>query len=488
MSRIVGSATLVLVFLAFLDRGAAHALAEKPNIIVILADDMGYADAGFTGSKDILTPNLDKLAASGVVFTSGYVNHPFCAPSRAALLSGRYQHRFGFETNPAYDPANPVMGIDPSVELFPKRLQEAGYVTGVIGKWHLGAAEPFHPNNRGFDYFYGFLGGGHDYFRIDLTKPVKEGYLQALVRNDKPAVFEGYLTTALSRDAASFVETNKDKPFFLYIAYNAPHAPQQAPDEDIARYAHIQDKKRRVYAAMVDVMDRGIGEVVATLDRCALRDNTLIFFLSDNGGPQASKQQPGKWNGSSNQPFRGGKGDLYDGGVHVPFIASWPARIPAGQTLDVPVIALDIARTAVAVAGADAEAETAMEGVDLVPFVTGQKKGPAHEELFWRNGDGEHWSVLGADGTKHLQDKVGKKPELYYLPDDVSETHDLMAIHAQRAKELYARWSEWNEENVPCRLLGYIQYHKERDQFFSEAIPEEATEAGYAPEFKANFK
>ncbi|MEM6472038.1 MAG: sulfatase-like hydrolase/transferase [Planctomycetota bacterium] len=195
--------------------------AEKPNIIVFMADDMGYEDAGFTGSSEIETPNLDELASSGVIFTQGYANHPFCGPTRAALLSGRYQHRFGFETNPAYDPSNPAMGIDADVPLFPKRLQKAGYVTGCVGKWHLGAAEPFHPNNRGFDYFYGFLGGGHHYFDIDLTKPVKEAYLQALVRNDKPAIFDGYLTTALSRDAASFVNANKNKPFFLYVAYNA---------------------------------------------------------------------------------------------------------------------------------------------------------------------------------------------------------------------------------------------------------------------------
>ena len=216
--------------------GAANKVsADRPNIIVIMADDMGYADAGFTGATDIRTPNLDRLAASGVVFTQGYANHPFCAPSRAALLSGQYQHRFGFETNPAYDPANPVMGIDPGEKLFPQRLQEIGYTTGCIGKWHLGAAEPFHPNNRGFDYFYGFLGGGHDYFKIDLTQPVKEAYLQGLVRNNKPAAFDGYLTTALSRDAVSFIETNKAKPFFLYLAYNAPHMPLQAPPEDIER-------------------------------------------------------------------------------------------------------------------------------------------------------------------------------------------------------------------------------------------------------------
>jgi len=167
------------LILAILSMSAsAQESADKPNIIVIMVDDMGYADAGFTGATDINTPNLDRLAASGVIFTRGYANHPFCAPSRAALLSGRYQHRFGFETNPAYDPANPTQGIDPGEILFPKRLQAAGYTTGGIGKWHLGAASPFYPNNRGFDYFYGFLGEGHDYFKIDLTAPVREAYLQ----------------------------------------------------------------------------------------------------------------------------------------------------------------------------------------------------------------------------------------------------------------------------------------------------------------------
>ncbi|QDV84943.1 sulfatase-like hydrolase/transferase [Planctomycetes bacterium TBK1r] len=460
--------------------------AEKPNIIVIMADDMGYADAGFTGSKEILTPNLDALAASGVVFRQGYANHPFCGPTRAALLSGRYQHRIGFETNPAFDPSNPIMGIDPDVTLFPKRLQNAGYVTGCVGKWHLGAAEPFHPNNRGFDYFYGFLGGGHDYFQIDLTKPVKEGYLQGLTRNDKPATFDGYLTTALSRDAARFVNDHKDKPFFLYVAYNAPHAPLQAPAEDIERYKHIPDKKRRTYAAMVDVMDRGIGEVITAVEKNGLRDNTLVFFLSDNGGPQASKQKPGKWNGSSNQPFRGGKGDLYDGGVHVPFIASWPAKIPAGTSFDSPVISIDISRTAVAAAGGSPGGKQAMEGVDLLPFVSGDQGGVPHEALYWRSGT--KWSVLAADGTKQVQDNESDTPQLFFLPDDVSETNDLIASQPDRSKALRESWERWDEANVPCRMLGYIDYHKQRDRFFLEAIPKAATESGYEPTVKGNFK
>ena len=465
---------------------AAGASAATPNIIVIMADDMGYSDAGFTGSKEILTPNLDRMASDGVVFKYGYVNHPFCGPSRAALLSGRYQHRFGFETNPAYDPSNPIMGIDPGEVLFPERLQKAGYVTGVIGKWHLGGAEPFHPNNRGFDYFYGFLGGGHDYFRIDLTEPVKEGYLQGLVRNQYPAGFEGYLTTALSRDAVKFVEANREKPFFLFLSYNCPHAPQQAPAEDVARYSHITDKKRRVYAAMIDVMDRGIGEIFQALEKHNLRDNTLVFFLSDNGGPQSSAKQPNNGNGSTNGPFRGGKGNMYDGGVHVPFVACWPAKFPAGTVYEHPVNSLDIARTAVAVGGGDVSYGPAMEGVNLVPFVTGKNKGAPHEAIFWRGSN--NWSVLAADRTKHMQDHDSNGPRLYHLPDDVSESNDLLAWQPERAKALRALWDEWNKDNVDCRLLPYKTYHRERDRFFGDAVPGDAKKTGYNPDIKETFK
>ena len=465
---------------------ASVAFAKKPNIIVIMADDMGYADAGFTGATDIKTPNLDALAASGVIFKNGYVNHAYCGPSRAALLSGRYQNRFGFETNPAYDPSNPHMGIDVDEQLFPKRLRKAGYTTGVIGKWHLGAATPFHPNKRGFSYFYGFLGGGHDYFSIDLKQPVKEGYLQSLERNGKPADFDGYLTTALSIDAANFINTNKEKPFFLYVAYNAPHAPLQAPKEAIEKYSHIEEKKRRIYAAMVDTMDDGIGKIIASLEKNKLRENTLVFFLSDNGGPQSTKTQPTKWNGSDNTPFRGGKGNLYDGGVHVPFIASWPARIPKGSTYDSPVIAIDISRTAVAAAGGDAQAAPAMEGVDLIPFVLGEKSGHPHSALFWR--DASKWSILTSDRTKHLKDHTSPKPQLFELPNDATESNDLIGQKPELAAQLLAQWNVWNKSNIECRLLGYKDYHKKRDEFFRQAIPKAAQKSGYDPKPIPTFK
>jgi arylsulfatase A-like enzyme len=483
LTRILSMLTLFVVA-----GNESPGFADRPNIIVIMADDMGYADTGFTGATDIQTPNLNKLAASGVTFSSGYVTHPYCGPSRAGLLSGRYQHRFGFETNPAYDPSNPYMGIDADEELFPKRLQKAGYRTGVIGKWHLGAAAPFHPNKRGFDYFYGFLGGGHDYFRIDLRQPVKEGYLQALERNGKPAVFDGYLTTALSMDAAEFVKSSKDQPFFLYLAYNAPHAPLQAPKEALDRYSYINDSKRQAYAAMVDMMDAGIGKVIDALEETGVRDNTLVFFLSDNGGPQASLQQPGKWNGSSNTPFRGGKGNLYDGGVHVPFIASWPDRLPAGTVYENPVISLDIAATAVSCAGVHAEAKGGLEGVDLIPALTGEQETSPHDFLYWRDGGGAKWSILSSDRVKHVQDNPGRRPELFRLVNDVSEEKDLSDELPTLVTSLREHWASWNQSNVESRLDNYKSYHADRDQFFLDSIPEKATGGGYQPQPIPTFK
>lgn len=448
----------------------------RPNIIVILADDLGYNDVGFTGETEIQTPNLDKLAESGVIFTNGHCNHPFSGPSRAALMSGRYQQRFGFETNPAYDPNNPYMGISTDEKLFPERLQEVGYTTGIIGKWHLGATQLHNPINRGFDYFYGFLGGGHNYFTIDKSKRVFEAYEQELIRNTLPATFDGYITTAFSEDAAQFVKDNKDQPFFLYLAYNAPHEPLQAPKEDIERYSHITDKRRRTYAAMVDVMDRGIGTVVEALKESGLYENTIIFFTSDNGGPRM-KDDSTLSNFTDNTPFRAGKGSTYEGGHHVPYILSWPAKIKGGVEFEYPVNALDISRTAVAVAGGDAESAYAMEGVDLIPYLTGEESGAPHEAIFWRSGP--VWAVLGSDGTKQVVSswQGGGTPEQYYLPNDPGEQNNIINSSKKdikRAAELKALWDEWDESNIPCNMMVYTKYHEKLQEFYKSVIPEAA--------------
>ncbi len=452
--------------------------ATRPNVVVIMADDMGYADAGFMGSEEIETPHLDRLAASGVVCTRGYVNHPFCGPSRAAFLAGRFAQRFGFEDNPAYDPSNPFLGIDPGETLFPARLQQAGYQTACIGKWHLGAAEPFHPNRRGFDYFYGFLGGGHDYYSIDTRKPVHEAYFQPLTRNEQAAGFEGYLTTALSRDAADYIRANQTKPFFLFLSYNAPHAPLQAPPEAIAKYAHLVDWKRRVYAAMVDVMDQGIGLVIASLEETGLREDTLIFFLSDNGGPQPMSWSQGFWNGSSNGALRGGKVSLYEGGIRVPFVVSWPARLPAGTEYDSPVMAIDISRTAVEAADADASTSPAMEGVDLIPYLRGEKTEPPHSTLYWRGRNGRRWAVMNSDGDKYLKNQAGDRPEWFDLNNDVGEENNVAGRGTSLTSELRAQWDEWDKANVPGRIGNYLEYHEKRNRFYRDNATGRPPQAG----------
>ncbi len=444
-----------------------NASEQRPNVVIFLADDMGYADAGFTGSKDIKTPNLDALAASGAVFSQGYATHAFSGPSRAGILSGRYQQQFGFEENPAYDPANNYLGIDVSEVLFPARMQKAGYTTGGVGKWHLGAAQPFHPNKRGFDYFYGFLGGGHSYFTIDLSRPIDEAYYQPLIENNQPATFEGYLTDVLSEKAADFVDKNADNPFLLYVAYNAPHSPIEAPQEDIDRYAHIKDPKRRVYAAMVDVMDRGIGEVVESLKRNGLYENTIMFFVSDNGGPQGQGYTP--HNGSDNGVFRGGKGQYYEGGIHIPFMACWPGVIKPGTRVDYPVNTLDISRTAVELAGGDPLSDKPMDGVNLVPYLTGEKQGAPHEAIYWRGANGKKWAIVTADGAKYVKNKPTDTPQLFFLGEDASESNDVVGSNPKLAAELRERWNSWNKKNAPSEILLYNQYHKLREAFYEKA-------------------
>ncbi len=463
---------VALSSLASLSIIGAAAAQERPNILIILADDMGYADAGFTGATDIKTPNLDRLAAEGAVCTQGYTNHPFSGPSRAAILSGRYPHRFGFEWNPANDPANPLLGLSLDETLFSQRVKAVGYTTGIIGKWHIGSSPAHMPNSRGFDYFYGFPGGGHDYFKIDIYNSDPEGYKAPLMRNNQPASFDGYLTDAFSRDAVQFIRKNKEKPFMLYLAYNAPHGPQQAPKADIERYSHIENRTRRIYAAQVDVMDRGIGEVVDELKAQGLYENTIIFFMSDNGGPGPyNPNNPWHWNGSSNGAFRGGKTDMFEGGIHVPFMVCWPNGIKAGTQYDYPVHAIDVSRTAVELAGGDPLSGNAMEGVNLEPYLNGKNKKAPHEAIYWRGVT--KWAVVDSKGMKLVNNKGGKaEPMLFDLRKDVSEQNDLKQSKTKEADALKDKWDRWNEGNIDHTILNYINYHKMREEFFKNATPE----------------
>jgi arylsulfatase B len=304
----------------------ARSTLTRPNVVLILCDDLGYADVGFNGSKDIRTPNLDALATGGTIFMSAYVPHPFCGPSRMGMLTGRYPHRFGAPFNlpnsglgiESYN----RKGIPVGEKLISTVLQEAGYYTGAIGKWHLGIDPQFHPNQRGFDDFFGFLGGGHEYFPEKYV-PIYERqrkagnehfneYIVPLEHNGKQVTETEYMTDALSREGVRFVNdaATRGQPFFLYLAYNAPHTPLQAKQEDLAVYAHIKDEKRRTYAAMVHAVDRGVGQVVDALKQTSEFDNTLIVFLSDNGGKLGA--------GASNRPLKQGKGSVHEAAFACP--------------------------------------------------------------------------------------------------------------------------------------------------------------------------
>lgn len=452
---------------------------DRPNIIVILADDLGYNDVGFTGETPIQTPNLDELAAGGVIFENGYVTHPYCGPSRAGLLTGQYQARFGMENNVSYNPYDPNMGLPLAEKTFAKRLQEVGYKTAVIGKWHLGGAKKFQPNNRGFDYFYGFLDGGHHYNpnQVSLND---DGYALPLMRNTDVVSFDEYLTTALSRDAANFISTQTSQhdrtPFMMYLSYNAPHAPLQAPAETIKKYRHLTNKNRQVYAAMVDEMDQGIGMVIDALKQTDAFDNTLIFFLSDNGGLYPDSWWP-SFDWADNSPYRHGKVALLEGGVKVPFIAHWPAKIKPNQRFDGLVSALDIAATSVAIAGAENN-DGKLEGVNLLPYVLGEKTGSPNKALFWRLEEADDiWAVRTMNSKYMKQALPGVNRAFFDMKNDPTEQHNVVDSNLAEQAKLAALWNEWNKKNKNNILYQANEYKAATAAFYRELFEKNVQEA-----------
>ena len=405
---------------------------KKPNILVIVSDDQGYVDVGFQGGKDVPTPNLDALAKSGVRCTSGYVSHSFCSPSRAGLLTGRQQQRFGHECNPVYDPLDEKEGLPVTERLLPQFMKEAGYVTGWVGKWHLGSAPQFTPWKRGFDECFGFIGGGHVY--QDWT-PTGKQYMLALTRNGEPVpgVENEHLTEVLGREGASFITRNKEKPWFLYLAFNAPHTPHQPTLEREKQFEHVKEPNRRRYLAQVSLLDDAIGKVTASLAASGQKDNTLVFFFSDNGGPLH--------NAATNGMLRAGKGSVYEGGVRVPFVVSWPGRLAAGTTYDQPVSTLDVFATSLGCAGLPMPTEKPYDGVNVIPYLTGEKKGTPHETLFWRMQNRKGMAALREGKWKLVRTKEGAL-ELYDLDADLGETKDL----AKEKPEILARLSKTLDE------------------------------------------
>lgn len=441
---------------------ASSALAQsKPNIIVIMSDDAGYADIGFSGNRldkaNFETPNLDKLAASGVIFDQGYVSASVCSPSRAGMLTGRYQQRFGHEYNlpivPEPGDVEAFNGLNVDELTMADHLKSAGYTTGLIGKWHLGLAPQFHPNARGFDYFYGLLGGGRSYWE---GKNQDTDY-RRIYRNKTAEKYQGYLTDRLGEEAIQFIDDNKQQPFFLFLSYTAVHAPMEAKPEHLKQFNHIKDKQRRTLAAMTLSLDESVGEVMSALEDRDLIDNTLIVFLNDNGGPSDA-------NYSSNLPLVGIKGTLAEGGVRVPFTISWPGKIAAGSEYDKPVSALDILPTALAAADAKAQGEKKFDGVDLLPFINGEKNDAPHNTLFWKR------AAFAAvrDGDFKLIRFPDRPAVLYNIEQDPYEQKDLASTQPERVQKLLKKLFAWENELQAPLFLTHSKWVKQNRERYSK--------------------
>lgn len=425
--------------------------SEKPNFIIILADDLGYGDVGFTGSKQIKTPHLDKLADSGVTFEQGYVSAPVCGPSRAGLITGRNQVNFGFDNNnvkpgPQYN--REYFGLPVTEQTIADRLSKQGYVNGMIGKWHLGDEEHFKATKRGFNEVWTYPVGGHDYFR---SEPDGEGYLSPLESNYKTPDPITYITDDTGNESVDFIKRNKDKPFFLYASFNAPHAPLQAPEKDIELYKHIKNENRRIYAAMIHRLDINVGKIIAELKANNIYENTVVVFLSDNGGPGHGLNSR-----TVNVPLRGSKGNLLEGGIRVPFVMSWPARIKANTIYKKPVTSLDLTPTFIALAGGQITKKDKIDGHNILPYITGAKAGDPNQEMKWR------FTVSASirDGDWKLIRLPDRLPMLYNIKGDIAELNDVANQHPERVKTMLKVLGDWDVSTPQHLYMEGAKYKK----------------------------
>jgi len=397
---------------------------EKPNIVIILTDDQGYADVSYNphSPPEVSTPNIDALARSSIICSQGYTSGHVCSPTRAGLLTGRYQQRFGI-----YTAGEGGSGVPLDEVFIPQRLKPAGYVSGALGKWHLGLTKEYHAMNRGFDEFYGFMGrGAHPYFdHSDMDHPIYRGL--------KPIKEEGYLTTRITEEAVDFIKRHKEDPFFLYVAYNAVHSPPEAPEEDIKNVTG--DEKRDTLMAMIMHLDMGVGEIVTSLKEHGVFDNTLLIFLTDNGGSGAMS--------ANNAPLRGFKQMDYEGGIRVPFIVSWPAQLEGGKRCAVPVCSIDLFATALDAAGLPMPTDKPLDGKSILPALKGDAD-KLHDELYWSSGGANgKWAIRSGNWKLVAQkDRV----ELFDLKKDRSETTDLSAKHPTVVSELTDKYKTWLDQ------------------------------------------
>ena len=421
------------LLLAALLLSAGRPDERKPNVVIILTDDQGYADVSFNPNhpKEVDTPNVDALARSGVICSAGYTTGHVCSPTRAGLMTGRYQQRFGI-----YSAGEGGSGMPLDEILLPKYLKPAGYVSGAFGKWHLGVDMKYNAVNRGFDEFYGFMGrGAHDYFKLDDPK-------NPIYRNLEPIRDKGYLTTRITDEAVSFIRRHREKPYLLYVAYNAVHSPAQAPEEDVKKF-DTGEKTRDTLLAMLRHLDAGVGRIVSELKKTGTFDNTLLFYLSDNGGSKVMH--------ANNAPLRGYKQQDYEGGIRVPFIVSWPDKLKGGTTCKVPVSSIDLLPTTLAAAGVPLPERRIFDGKNMLPALRGEID-RLHERLFWSSGDDGKWAIRsGRWKLVGIRDRV----ELFDLREDLAEAYDVSKRHPDVVGKLKKLHSDWLDEMAePMKGLG----------------------------------
>jgi arylsulfatase A-like enzyme len=455
---------------------SAHAAGTKPNIVYIMSDDQGWKDVGFHGS-DIKTPNIDRLARGGARLEQFYAQ-PMCTPSRAALMTGRYPHRYGLQT--LVIPSAGTYGLATDEWLLPQALKEAGYVTAIVGKWHLGHADrKYWPRQRGFDYQYGPLLGEIDYF-THSAHGTRDWF-----RNNQPLDEQGYVTQLLGKDAVSFIERHDPQtPLFLYLAFTAPHAPYQAPQSYLDQYQHIADPSRRAYAAMITAMDNEIGRVVQALEKRKMRDNTLIVFQSDNGGPRSAKftgevDMSKSVIPADNGPYRDGKGTLYEGGTRVAALANWPGRIKPGSVVDQPIHMVDMYPTLAKLAGAPLGKHQPLDGMDVWASLSDGAPSPRREVVY----DVEPFRAALREGAWKLvwQATLPSRVELFNLDRDPGEKANLADAEPQKLAELQQRIQALARDAVPPLFMTEAVDAVKPILFGSVALPEEQEDLEQQP-------
>lgn len=437
---------------------SSNADQDRPNLIILFSDDAGYIDFGFHGSQEMQTPYLDRLASSGARFGSGYVTASVCSPSRAGLLTGRYQQRFGHELNlpGTPDPLVPdsARGLPLTERTIADLLSDGGYATGLIGKWHLGLEDHFHPTRRGFDEFFGMRKGSGPYFS-GSNQTIENG--MTLVDADSL----DYLTDEFGDQAVDFIARHRDEPFFLFLSFTTPHAPMHAKEEYLAEdMPRFRTPVRAKYASMIRSLDDNVGKVLETLDVLDLRDNTLVFFANDNGGAMP-------YNGSLNAPLRGAKGTALEGGNRVPYLMSWPGKIPSGRQFDNPVSTLDVLPTFLAAAGIDLPEDRSYDGVDLLPFLSDYSAEAPHDTLFWKM----QWGAAVRAGDWKLVRTPLEEHWLFDLSSDISESHDLAAQEPEVLATLRQSLESWESEHPePIWLIDQGWHARTLERYDQEVV------------------